>query len=157
MLGHLDNGSAGRALSPSAASSMVAWLYRSERSSSDQLKGTLGSEKEKEHSVLPPFSVPQRGFRSNGDGGVAGCSPISQCHSFGNMAACAENHRERGVPSARGWPQPVRGRWILASPAASAGRLCITRSATCVLGFCPLYLLCDPEKEASPLWVSVFI
>lgn len=31
---------------PSAASRMVVWLYRSEMSSSDQLKGALGSVKE---------------------------------------------------------------------------------------------------------------
>lgn len=42
--------------SPSAASSMVVWPYRSEMSSSDQLKGTSGSGR-KEERVFSAFSV----------------------------------------------------------------------------------------------------
>lgn len=43
-----DAGCEGPAFSPSAASSMVVWPYRSETSSSDQLKGTSGSERKEE-------------------------------------------------------------------------------------------------------------
>ena len=43
--------------SPSAASRMVVWPYRWEMSSSDQLKGTLGSVKAEGHRGLSPCSV----------------------------------------------------------------------------------------------------
>lgn len=52
-----DPGCAAEAPSPSAASTMVVWPYRSEMSSSDQLKGTSGSVKGEGHLGLSPFSA----------------------------------------------------------------------------------------------------
>ena len=68
-----DTSCEGTAFLPSAASIMVVWLYRSEMSSSDQLKGTSGSVKKEKRMFYalsflcgpPVFTgrLTERGFR----------------------------------------------------------------------------------------------
>lgn len=57
----------GEGASPSAASRMVVWLYRSEMSSCDQLKGTSGSvEEDRPLCTTRQGRTPARAVRSRG-------------------------------------------------------------------------------------------
>lgn len=107
---------------PSAASRMVVWLYRSEMSSGDQLKGTSGSVKEKPCCARSALRL-KEAAGGNGAGGSLEWRP-----------------RRAGLnPSA-----PASGH---SCPCGCQGSACLERQVLLP----PANLLGDPEKGVSPL------